>query len=643
MDVLMPQLGETVAEGKITKWFKAAGDAVKPGDNLFEIETDKTSMEVPATSAGTLTDIRFQVGEIAKVGAVVAVIAGDGRARQTPRSAADAAQCAAADSAHARESGRPSGAARAGSPLARGRADRGVASPIRHGPVPRGAHARAQFRPGQDCERRAASRRWRGGWPASAASIFRAFSGSGPHGRIVAARRRASAQPARAAARGGGASAAQVKALFEGVAYEEVPLDGMRRTIATRLIEAKQTIPHFYLTADIEIGRLIAMREEANAAAPKGKDGEPAFKLSLNDFIIKAWAAALQRVPAANAVWAEDRILRFQHADIGVAVALDGGLITPVVRNAEAKSLTAISAEMRDLAARARDKKLKPNEYQGGAQRHLQSRHVRRARVLRDHQSAARHHPRGRRRAPRAGRDRGRRRQIRQPDDGDALLRPPRGRRRARRRTAGGVQGADRERRSLSSSKWSVKMAGEKPDVLLSANKKPVIVEGLDPKVDAARIWPMPRTRTPFSSRVADKMRAIAIAYTANKLDAAFMQQLPKLEQISSFGVGYDHIDAKWAGEHGIVVTNTPEVLNEEVADTALGLLLCTVRELPQAERYLRAGKWPQGALSAHQGDAAQPHRRHGRHGPHRQGDRAPARSLRRAGRLSLAQSAEPA
>ena len=145
----------------------------------------------------------------------------------------------------------------------------------------------------------------------------------------------------------------------------------MRATIAKRLVEAKQTIPHFYLTADLDIGRLLAMREEANAAAPKilgmGKDGEAAFKLSLNDFIIKFWASALQRVPAANAVWAGDRILRFKHSDIGVAVALEGGLITPVIRQAEMKTLSAISAEMRDLAARARDKKLKPNEYQGGS------------------------------------------------------------------------------------------------------------------------------------------------------------------------------------------------------------------------------------------------------------------------------------
>jgi pyruvate dehydrogenase E2 component (dihydrolipoamide acetyltransferase) len=192
------------------------------------------------------------------------------------------------------------------------------------------------------------------------------LSGSGPHGRIVAG----DIEKAQPASGGGamatGASFAQVKAIYEGVDHVEVPLDGMRATIAKRLVEAKQTIPHFYLTADIEIGRLMAMREEANKAAPKDKDGNAAFKLSLNDFIIKAWAAALQRIPAANAVWAGDRILRFTHSDIGIAVALDGGLITPVIRNAEQKSLTAISAEIRDLAERARAKKLKAGEYQGG-------------------------------------------------------------------------------------------------------------------------------------------------------------------------------------------------------------------------------------------------------------------------------------
>ena len=137
-------------------------------------------------------------------------------------------------------------------------------------------------------------------------------------------------------------------------------------------------------------------------------------------------------------------------------------------------------------------------------------------------------------------------------------------------------------------------MAGEKPDVLLIGQKKPVMVKGLEPKVTLHYLVDA-KEPDAFLKSIADKVRAIAIAYTANKLDAAFMQKLPKLEQISSFGVGYDHIDAKWAGEHGIVVTNTPDVLNEEVADTALGLLLCTVREFPQAERYLRAGKWLQG------------------------------------------------
>jgi pyruvate dehydrogenase E2 component (dihydrolipoamide acetyltransferase) len=193
--------------------------------------------------------------------------------------------------------------------------------------------------------------------------------GSGPRGRIVArdiasAPHAPGAAPAIAAA---ATSAADVKALYDAGSYQEVPLDGMRRTIAARLTQAAQTIPHFSLTTDADIGKLIAVREEANNAAPKDRDGNPAFKLSVNDFIVRALALALQAVPAANAVWAGDRILRFTHSDIGVAVALDGGLITPLIRQAETKSLTAISAEIKELAARARSKKLKPAEYQGGA------------------------------------------------------------------------------------------------------------------------------------------------------------------------------------------------------------------------------------------------------------------------------------
>ena len=357
MDVLMPQLGETVAEGKIVKWFKAAGDSVKPGDNLFEIETDKTSMEVPSITAGTLSEIRFQVGEVAKVGAVVAVISGAG---------------AAASPAAARSTNEPPKAPVAPVPA--------VTPAVHSTPMPRPAAPMDPFREVRTPERNYGPAKLASGTVVTPLARRLAgergidlsrVSGSGPHGRIVARDVEQTAPGgivgAAPAAMASGASAAQVKALYDGIAYEEMPLDSMRRTIATRLVEAKQTIPHFYLTADLDSGRLIAMREEANAAAPKNKDGQPAFKLSLNDFIIKAWAAALQRVAAANAVWAGDRILRFQHSDIGVAVALEGGLITPVVRNAEAKSLTAISAEMRDLAERARHKKLRPNEYQGGS------------------------------------------------------------------------------------------------------------------------------------------------------------------------------------------------------------------------------------------------------------------------------------
>jgi pyruvate dehydrogenase E2 component (dihydrolipoyllysine-residue acetyltransferase) len=372
----MPQLGETVAEGKIVKWFKAAGDAVKPGDNLFEIETDKTSMEVPAISAGTLSEIRFQVGEVAKVGAVVAVIAGAGDSTSAKPSA-EAPKASPAPlqtpfaSAQAGAQGKAEGPKELGSRL---RGNERISEGTPRSTIP--FAARDPFRVVMTPERNYGPAKLPGG--ATVTPLARRLAGergidlsrvagSGPHGRIVAAdiEKAVPAAPARALATG--ASAAQVKALFEGVAYEEVPLDSMRRTIATRLVEAKQTIPHFYLTADLDIRRLIAMREEANAAAPEDEHGQPVFKLSLNDFIIKAWAAALQRVPAANAVWAGDRILRFVHSDIGIAVALEGGLITPVVRNAEAKSLTAISTEMRDFAERARAKKLKPNEYQGGA------------------------------------------------------------------------------------------------------------------------------------------------------------------------------------------------------------------------------------------------------------------------------------
>src|SRR5262249_36251872 len=221
--------------------------------------------------------------------------------------------------------------------------------------------------------------------------------------------------------------------------------------------------------------------------------------------------------------------------------------------------------------------------------RHLQPRHVRRARVRRHHQSAAGDHSCGRRRAPAGGRDRGRRGRLHQRPLGDALLRPPRGRRCARRRAPGGVQGFDRA--AGDDADLSVSMA-EKTDILLIGPRKPVIVEGLA----AFNLVALPAAgeREKFFAANAPGLRAIACAATSERIDGEFMRRLPRLEIVSSFGVGYDHVDAQWAGAHGITVTNTPDVLTEEAADTALGLLLCTVRELPQAERYLRAGKWRQ-------------------------------------------------
>jgi pyruvate dehydrogenase E2 component (dihydrolipoamide acetyltransferase) len=356
MNILMPQLGETVAEGKITKWFKSAGDSVQPGDNLFEIETDKVSMEVPATEAGVLNEIRVQEGEVVPVGAIVGVI---GAADGAPAPSAAKAAAPAA----------PTGYESSPEPSPPPTAQRPSQQPIKLDPffeVRTPAHNFGPARLSGGVTVTPLARRL----AAEAGINLSHLRGSGPHGRIVARDIEAAPRrPARAplAASAEGASADQVKAIYERGSYEEVQLDGMRKTIAARLQQAKQTIPHFYLTADFAIDRLIKAREEANGGAPKDRDGNPAFKLSLNDFIIRALALALQRVPAANAVWAGDRILRFMHSDIGVAVALDGGLIAPVIRAADTKSVSTLSAEMKDLAARARDKKLKPQEYQGGA------------------------------------------------------------------------------------------------------------------------------------------------------------------------------------------------------------------------------------------------------------------------------------
>jgi pyruvate dehydrogenase E2 component (dihydrolipoamide acetyltransferase) len=368
MDVLMPQLGETVAEGKITQWFKSAGDSIKPGDNLFEIETDKVSMEVPSITGGVLAEIRVRAGEIAPVGAVVAVIA-DGMGagpKQPSRASAELRQQAPAPAAEhpgllqVRVPGPASFSIPPAPPTATVKLDPffEVRTPTRnYGPAKLAGGVAVT-----PLARRLAAE--------NTIDLSR-VKGSGPHGRIVArdieavrsAQRRA--VPPTVPSHEPGAE--EIKSIYQGIAFQEVPLDGMRFAIAKRMIAAKQSIPHFYLTADVEIARLLDLREAANAAAPSRADGSPAYRLSVTDFIVKAWAAALSRIGAANAVWAQDRILRFTHCDIGVAVAVEGGLFAPIIRKAEMKPLSSISNEIKDLVARAHARKLDPRDYQGGS------------------------------------------------------------------------------------------------------------------------------------------------------------------------------------------------------------------------------------------------------------------------------------
>ena len=330
----MPQLGETVAEGKITVWYKSVGDVVSAGDNLFEIETDKTSMEVPATAAGVLAEIRVAAGATVAVGSVVAVLA-DQRVAAAPAAIATEPASAAGGT-----SKRPFDAFAA------------VHTPERNF----GAATRNGI----------AVTPWARRLAAESGVELATVAGSGPLGRITgqdvrAAARQGAAAPIPVLKAAAGAAADEIKALFADVPFVEIPLDGMRRTIALRLTEAKQRIPHFYLAIDVALGQLLVLRGQINASSGDGP------KLSINDFIIKAMAVALQKVPDANAVWAHDCILRFRHSDVAVAVAVPGGLLTPVIHEAQDKSLSAISGELKALAERARGKGLQPVDYRGGS------------------------------------------------------------------------------------------------------------------------------------------------------------------------------------------------------------------------------------------------------------------------------------
>ncbi|GAB5376969.1 MAG: pyruvate dehydrogenase complex dihydrolipoamide acetyltransferase [Acuticoccus sp.] len=361
--ILMPALSPTMEVGTLAKWLVKEGDSVQSGDVIAEIETDKATMEVEAVDEGTVGKILVSEGTAdVPVNEAIALLLGEGE----DASALDGA--AAAPAAPAPKTAADSPAADAPAPAAAPAAN-GAAAPAKAN----GGGGRVLASP---LAKRLA---------AEAGLDLSAVAGSGPHGRIVkrdveeaaagggakapqakAAEAPAAPKAAAAPAPMGGMSDDQIRATYEAGTYEELPHDGMRKTIARRLTESKQTVPHFYLSVDVELDALLKMRAEINASAPTDKDGKPAFKLSVNDFVIKAMALSLRDVPMANATFTSTARLLHKDVDVGVAVAIPDGLITPVIRKADSKTLSVISNEMKDLARRARDKKLQPAEFQGG-------------------------------------------------------------------------------------------------------------------------------------------------------------------------------------------------------------------------------------------------------------------------------------
>jgi pyruvate dehydrogenase E2 component (dihydrolipoamide acetyltransferase) len=365
INILMPALSPTMEKGNLAKWLKKEGDKVKSGDVIAEIETDKATMEVEAVDEGTIAKILVPEGtQDVPVNDIIAVLAGDGEDVKAAAGAGGAPAPKPAEAAKPAEAPKPAAAAPAPAPEAKP-APAQAPQPVAAAPaVQANGHARIFSSP---LARRLAKE----------ASIDLArITGTGPHGRVIARdveeAKSGKGLKAPAAAPAAGPSIApsmsdkQILALFEPGSYEVVPHDGMRRTIAQRLTASVQSVPHFYLTIDCDIGKLVAAREEINAAAPKDKEKKPLYKISVNDFVIKAMAVALQKIPNCNVSWTEGGMLKHTHSDVGVAVAMPGGLITPIIRKAETKTLSTISNEMKDFATRARGRKLKPEEYQGG-------------------------------------------------------------------------------------------------------------------------------------------------------------------------------------------------------------------------------------------------------------------------------------
>jgi pyruvate dehydrogenase E2 component (dihydrolipoamide acetyltransferase) len=375
INITMPALSPTMEEGNLAKWLKKEGDAIKAGDVIAEIETDKATMEVEAVDEGTLAKIVVAAGtEGVKVNSVIAVLAAEGEDVATAAKGAGNGKAAQAGA----KAATPSSSPLVGEDVAKRQEGGKPARAQLKAEPPSGLPAISPTR-GEKEPNRVFSSPLARRLAKEAGLDIAAINGSGPHGRVVQRDVEAAIASGTGKARAAEApkpavapapmSDDKILKLFEAGSYELKPHDNMRKTIAKRLIEAKSTIPHFYLTIDCDLDALLALRQQLNDAAPMRKTEkgeEPAYKLSVNDMVIKAMAMALQAVPEANASWTDANMVMHKHSDVGVAVSIPGGLITPIIRHAEQKSLSAISNEMKDLAKRARDRKLKPEEYQGG-------------------------------------------------------------------------------------------------------------------------------------------------------------------------------------------------------------------------------------------------------------------------------------
>jgi pyruvate dehydrogenase E2 component (dihydrolipoamide acetyltransferase) len=355
IELLMPALSPTMTEGNLATWVKKEGDKVSAGDVVAEIETDKATMEVEAVDEGTLGRIIVQAGsEGVKVNEVIALILEDGEDKKA-LDAWEPPKPAKEDTPNATDSDDSNNDAAATpatpAPVATGVVQQATKAPE----APQLPAAGAKASAGERVKASPLAKRM-----AEKESVdLHNVAGTGPHGRIV----RADVETALKS--GGGGRAAMVRRQDQEL--YQVPLNSMRKTIAKRLQESKQQIPHFYLTVEIEMDDLLKVRQQINAqAAARAGDGKPAYKLSVNDLVIKAVALAMRDKPECNVSWYDDAMIRYANVDISVAVATEGGLITPIVRNADQKGLPQISNEMKDLAKRARDGKLQPHEFQGG-------------------------------------------------------------------------------------------------------------------------------------------------------------------------------------------------------------------------------------------------------------------------------------